>query len=136
METKICTKCQLPKTDFNIGSNGKPKSWCKQCQYEYNKQWKKGKGKDSNNASMREISRKYRASLKPRLLAELGMTKCSHCPEECIACLDFHHTDDNKENCVSYLLGKARYNNALAEANKCIVLCANCHRKYHAGYIL
>jgi hypothetical protein len=58
---------------------------------------------------------------------------CSTCPENHPACLDFHHLDKNEkvEN-VSKLVGKCMSKKAiLKEISKCIVVCANCHRKLH-----
>ena len=49
-------------------------------------------------------------------------------------CLDFHHTDAaDKEATVSELVnGQNSLPVIVAEMQKCIVLCANCHRKLHA----
>lgn len=60
--------------------------------------------------------------------------KCSHCPENHPACLDFHHVNPGeKELTVSTMAGHGRsIQKILEEIAKCIVLCANCHRKLHA----
>lgn len=56
---------------------------------------------------------------------------CAKCGEREKACLDFHHLGE-KDMTVSAMLGmneqRVRF-----EISKCIVLCANCHRKLHAG---
>lgn len=59
--------------------------------------------------------------------------KCSNCPEDHISCLDFHHTNPNEKefniaHAISIGLGKKKI---LDEISKCIILCANCHRKLH-----
>ena len=60
--------------------------------------------------------------------------KCSRCPENDSACLDFHHLNPKDKQ---YTLGTAVTNLGLSEAkvweeiSKCEVLCANCHRKEH-----
>ena len=59
--------------------------------------------------------------------------KCSKCGENHVACLDFHHLNpEEKEfsfyNLKKYAWGKEKIER---ELNKCIVLCANCHRKLH-----
>lgn len=57
---------------------------------------------------------------------------CS-CGEDHIACLEFHHPDPaEKEIAVSQAItdGWSR-ERVLQEIKKCIVLCANCHRKIH-----
>jgi hypothetical protein len=58
---------------------------------------------------------------------------CSRCPETTPICLDLHHVDPSTKKFT--LSGKA-HNHSMeaikAEIAKCIVLCANCHRKEHA----
>lgn len=44
--------------------------------------------------------------------------------------LEFHHLHD-KSNNVSTLIGQGRFKAAYEEAEKCMVLCANCHRSAH-----
>jgi len=57
---------------------------------------------------------------------------CSNCGFNHPAALDFHHTDaKNKEGLVSKLLGNGCFKRAKEEAEKCIILCANCHRIHH-----
>ena len=60
---------------------------------------------------------------------------CVRCKENAPCCLVFHHIDPDKKNfniagaaCMG--ISKPRI---LAEIDKCLVLCANCHRKLHAG---
>ena len=61
-----------------------------------------------------------------------GSLKCARCPENHIATLDFHHIDPSeKEYEVSKLVSNGMYTKAYKEVKKCIVLCANCHRKLH-----
>jgi len=58
--------------------------------------------------------------------------KCARCNESHIACMDFHHTDpSDKEYSVSALISSKMFTKAYKEIKKCIVLCANCHRKHH-----
>jgi hypothetical protein len=57
---------------------------------------------------------------------------CVQCGFSHVAALDFHHTNaEDKEGIVSELLRQGRFKKAKAEADKCIVLCANCHRVHH-----
>jgi len=75
---------------------------------------------------------------KKRLLAwfrELkSKLKCSRCSESHQACLDFHHRDPKtKEKEVAATVSNYGWakERILKEIAKCIVLCANCHRKEH-----
>lgn len=58
---------------------------------------------------------------------------CSKCGEKETICLDFHHINMNeKEKNVITFLGTG-FNSVNRELKKCIVVCANCHRKIHAN---
>lgn len=58
--------------------------------------------------------------------------RCGYCNN--IAALDFHHIDQNeKENGLNIRkLSNANMNWIMKEFDKCIVLCANCHREEHS----
>jgi predicted HNH restriction endonuclease len=58
--------------------------------------------------------------------------KCSMCGESDHNCLDFHHIDPNeKEIKISTAIGRGA-KTVVNELKKCVVVCANCHRKVHA----
>ena len=57
---------------------------------------------------------------------------CLLCPEKEIACLDFHHPNKDKERNIAET---SSYDLIQKEIAKCVVLCANCHRKVHAGIL-
>ena len=67
--------------------------------------------------------------------AELKQGGCIVCQDDLPAyCLDFHHTQDKDK-----AIGKLKiYNHAILinEICKCIVVCANCHRKIHHGGLI
>ncbi len=52
----------------------------------------------------------------------------------CVAALDFHHIDESKKKFGLGLSGLTRsWDRVKVEADKCILICANCHREVHAG---
>lgn len=59
---------------------------------------------------------------------------CERCEEDNSCCLEFHHTDPSKKDFNLSLMRAGGYSKKriLEEINKCVVLCANCHRKEHA----
>jgi len=58
--------------------------------------------------------------------------KCKKCGyKKCVNALEFHHKEKNKEGHLSKIIKNVSKNKALKEANKCILLCANCHRELH-----
>ncbi len=76
---------------------------------------------------------KCRQGLKKRLVEHFG-GKCSICGyDKCIAALEFHHKDTSaKEFAVSANNTTKSYAKLLVEAEKCVLICANCHRELHA----
>jgi len=57
---------------------------------------------------------------------------CARCPENHVSCMDFHHINpEEKEYAVSDLVSNKMFTKAYKEIKKCIVLCANCHRRLH-----
>jgi 5-methylcytosine-specific restriction endonuclease McrA len=51
--------------------------------------------------------------------------ECARCGYDlCIAALDFHHVEPKS---------KGEYTVTKTEAEKCVLLCANCHREHHNG---
>lgn len=47
--------------------------------------------------------------------------------------LDFHHFDKTSKELPVSLMYACKKSRVASEINKCVVLCSNCHRLYHAG---
>lgn len=59
-------------------------------------------------------------------------TACIRCRESDQACLDFHHRDGTtKDFTVSEAMRRLSRVQMIVEIEKCDVMCANCHRKFH-----
>ena len=73
---------------------------------------------------------KRRRKLKKSLVEYMG-GECSICSyNKCIAALEFHHVDPTQKKFGISVSGNTRSLNKLkAEADKCILVCANCHRE-------
>jgi Flp pilus assembly protein TadD len=57
---------------------------------------------------------------------------CIQCGDDDPACLDFHHADPlKKDGAISKLITTASMDRVIEEIEKCDVLCASCHRKFH-----
>ena len=128
-----CSKCQCEKSEneFNFNkSKNRLEYHCKSCHSDYlknhytrKKQYYKDKAK-----KWKEELRQWLREIKLEL-------KCENCPENHVACLDFHHSDPSaKDGTISCFLqqGKGK-DRILEEIAKCKVLCSNCHRKLHWG---
>lgn len=87
-----------------------------------------------NNPEQHRETRKKYETVKNKWYTDLKETlSCEHCGENHTACIDFHHKDPHdKEIAVSDAL-RMRWpeEKVRAEIAKCMVLCANCHRKLH-----
>ena len=88
----------------------------------------------STNSEYVTRNRQQKRDFLNQMKSELGCVGCQN--TEPIV-LDFHHLDpSSKEHSVSYMLSRNRsLKDLLGEAEKCVVLCANCHRLYHAGML-
>ena len=60
---------------------------------------------------------------------------CVRCGESHPACLHFHHLNPEEKRIEVARMAKTNYSKKaiLDEMDKCVVLCANCHRKEHYG---
>lgn len=76
--------------------------------------------------------RKARQDRKLQLTQLLG-GKCSACGyHRCMGALDFHHTDPRKKDFGLASKGLLRkWEDVVKEAQKCVLLCRNCHAELH-----
>lgn len=68
-----------------------------------------------------------------KIIHRLKINGCAICGySKCDAALEFHHTnpEDKKFQVTARTTG---YKKIVEELNKCILLCANCHREIHWG---
>ena len=52
---------------------------------------------------------------------------------KCIAALDFHHTDPSTKKLTLSHLYKHSWDKVKEEIDKCLLVCANCHREIHSS---
>lgn len=123
METKICNKCgkELPLNMFEKG-----RRQCRICRCIYKKNEYNTKKKQYLSYAINRQNRmeNWINSLK---------TPCVFCGESDPICIDWHHINPQEKSfAVSFIKGKAK-EKTIAEMKKCVCICANCHRKLHAG---
>jgi hypothetical protein len=74
---------------------------------------------------------------KDRILARLNVERargCSRCSEDDPRCLDFHHAKGPKLFTLAEAVSRSHSMKKVEEElAKCVVLCANCHRKEHGS---
>lgn len=83
-----------------------------------------------------EATQKRRDNVKEMAIEYKG-GKCSICGyNKCIGALEFHHLDPNKKDFGISSKGYTRsWDTVKAELDKCILVCANCHREIHSGIV-
>jgi len=87
---------------------------------------------EKNKSLTVQRSREARERRKEWYNSIMDSKSCVKCGESDNACLDWHHTDPTqKDGSVSRLLSRRSKQTILEEIDKCICLCANCHRKLH-----
>jgi len=81
-----------------------------------------------------DASLRSRRVLKEKLVEYKG-GKCEICGyDRCIKAMDFHHRNPNdKKFELTYM--NRKWETLREEVDKCVLVCSNCHREIHAGYI-
>ncbi len=116
METKICSKCGIEKpiteyhkNGFDRQGNQKYRGYCKACANKL------------ESARYQEKKAFINSQRQP----------CAKCGDSRIYVLDFHHIDETQKEFTIGRLKKGSKKILQEEINKCISLCANCHREFH-----
>ena len=155
MEAKICVQCRITKPFSEFHKDVRLKSGraarCKLCACAYKKKYYESsegkaavkayieKNKEKRAAYNKEYLRKYRAAnFKGQRKLEFCLYKGGRCVEcgfeaneDTVAAFDFHHVNPSeKERTPSDML-MLKKDKVFAELDKCILLCANCHRILH-----
>lgn len=106
---------------------------------EYNRQWRKANPNalkeyyQTNKERFREHNKKNRAKAS-QYIQEIKQGKsCSRCGwKEHPCALDFHHTDPTtKYKEIACMVRTHSIKRIQEEIDKCILVCANCHRILH-----
>lgn len=129
---KLCRTCNTSKDDSEFSKDSRAKSGlqsiCKSCSKEKYRVSRK---------TQRTLERTRRVRKENRTLLQRykRFCGCKVCLEKEPACLDLHHVDPSeKEENPSQMVSFSR-TRLKKEIRKCVVLCANCHRKVHANII-
>lgn len=95
---------------------------------QYRKEWyrKNRKKQQENSKRWKKIRQEWFKNYKKNVV-------CNHCGESHIACIDFHHNEENsKEDTINGMVKRGlSISNLKKEIEKCTPLCSNCHRKLH-----
>lgn len=129
---KKCTVCknEQPLENFNKDRSRKDglTCQCKTCCANRDKTFH-----TKNREHRLKLMRKRREQLR-RLTDEYKSSRgCAFCSERTPCCLDLHHLnpEEKEDNAGDIMTWKA----FLKEAEKCVVVCRNCHAKIHEGIL-
>lgn len=114
---KLCDFCRSEFALDQKGSGGANRKFCYTCL--------------PNGLTRKERNKRRTylyAQMARRHKEELGCSSCGY--NKYGGALEWHHPDGDKEFDPSYGLNKS-WEVYLTEINKCILLCANCHREEH-----
>ena len=106
----------------------------KEFKISYSRLKGKIKMKEIKNTSKKEIKKSYYRKTKEKLIEYKG-GKCQICGyNKCTSALEFHHLDPSQKG-FTISGGTKSFENLKPEVDKCILVCANCHREIHRGLV-
>ena len=139
---RICPECGDIKHTERKPREG---TLCKSCHCKIKLSWKAVGRKhpregtkldeDHYRKIKRDWSKRNKHSRKKKLVQKFG-NECNRCKQKNLPmCVyEFHHLDGTKKkDRISNMLGRTDYTNVLEEAEKCIMVCSNCHKIIHYG---
>lgn len=132
MLTKICATCKQDKNIDAFNRNKQTKDgYQRQCR-KCHKKYKDNHYLDNKEKYIEKAKRNKKKAL-AKALEWKSQFQCSRCSENHIATLEFHHLDPTQKDLeVSTAIYRGWGLDAIKkEADKCIVLCSNCHKKLH-----
>ena len=128
---KLCRWCEQEKDESCFAKNKAKKdglqAYCRSCKKEMDSKYYSS----NKDLQLRRVNEKYHAD-KTWVDSIKEKSGCVVCGEKDAACLDFHHCA-GKDYAISSMLRSYSRESILLEIAKCVVICANCHRKLHAS---
>ena len=108
-------------------------AWCKECCSAYSSVRFQTLSEQESFRERKAEEKRVRGRKYKKLLIEHFGGKCVTCGyDRCPAGFDFHHIiPEEKEFSIGQSCGNFAYERLLKEAEKCMLLCSNCHRELH-----
>lgn len=130
-----CNECGLdrPDEEFNWRKFGvKRNTRCKECTRKWQREHY-AKNADRRKNEVKLHNRRYRKRNRTFFYRWLAQQRCVVCGEDNPLVLDLHHRNsDEKEHSVTTMVhGAGSLEKIMFEIEKCVILCANCHRLEH-----
>ena len=114
-------KCEICGAEFEPKANGASRKYCFECSPSYTK-----------GGSRAQTITALRKAMKKEAIRRMG-SKCCRCGyDKCVRALEFHHSDPNKKEFGLAANGVCHtWEDFWNEAQKCELLCSNCHAEIH-----
>lgn len=134
---KTCTACkqELPLEAFGKNKANKDglNYTCRPCTNQRMRDNHKKRVSDPEKLNKHNERIRLRAQArKAHIVHRVFGGHCYDCGEAYPDCVfDFHHEGEEKQANPSQLIGRNMMKEAFAELEKCVMLCANCHRMRH-----
>lgn len=138
---KYCSSCHVAKDKSEYtkssGTFDGLDYYCKQCKKDKNSKYYKMKSGEWQAERKRKskLANKLKLDQSRQIIQQAKECGCKICGEKSFCCLDFHHLNPEAKDYNVSELRNHLPEQLINEISKCIVLCANCHRKYHAGLL-
>jgi predicted DNA-binding antitoxin AbrB/MazE fold protein len=134
LNMKECNKCHIVKEDNEFAFRNKAKGtlqpYCKECKRKIDKELYTS-NHSNRRIKIRSRQNEVQTNLKELLTDIKKNSKCAICGESRWWVLDFHHIRDKRFEVSSLARRGCSLETFKEEIDKCIVLCANCHRDLH-----
>lgn len=115
LQSEVTQQCPICGKTFTYENKGGNRKYCFDC------------SPSTNNPSQKFFA------FKKNWIKNHG-NACSVCGyNKCIDALEFHHIDPRTKNFSISNTGNHGIDDLIQEAEKCIIVCANCHREIHAN---
>lgn len=126
----VCRKCGK-EGEFHKRPNGKFYYHCKKCQNAYVRSHY-----NANKKQYLDRNKRYKKDSQTRLVQYLREHPCVDCGESDPVVLDFDHVIGKKRTEVSVMARSSyQWHIILKEIAKCVIRCANCHRRKTYGHM-
>jgi len=131
VDVKVCSKCKESKSTVEFCKNKSTKDGlnyqCNLCsRANGHERWKKN---PQYRTEKLQAFKKRRETIQAKVLEFLSVRQCIDCPENDPVALEFDHIGDKQYTISEMVVRGFGWEKVEQEIQKCVVRCANCHRK-------
>jgi hypothetical protein len=102
---------------------------CRECHKTFRRNWYQGDAHERHLQNVKERKHEARNFAREYVYEYLKTHPCTQCGESDPVVLEFHHVEKKDMDVAAMVAGGYSIERIQSELEKCVVLCANCHRK-------